>query len=249
MRWTVSSKQREFFQRTQLIEFDGLLTKAQTALLVENSKKILSQRLGVSQYELHKKTPEEVFMHGRDLSRATPLIKKEVGSSQLARIAAELTEQSSLRLAYDQMISSTHFLSYSNTPTSPFNELIKNKFSLLECSSFQGLLCGLLLCLSKAGSTPEEPIPPEDEANVDAETPLSIFPARPGNGVFFHPSLPLSFDSIYGQQDALYMLIAYSQPRTVYIHQPNDPHTHFLKTLGYVFGDKLMEKFHPTVYR
>jgi hypothetical protein len=246
MRWTVSSQQREFFQRTQLIEFDALLTEPQTSMLAENCKKKLGHRLGIEPNDLKKKTPEEIFINGRDLSRTDPLIRKEVSHQQLARIAAELTEQSSLRLAYDQLISSTHFLSYSNTPKSPFNELVRNKLPLLEFSSLQGLLCGLILCLSKENPPSEKsdnpPLPVE-------EKPLSIFPAKPGNGVFFHPSFPISFDGLYGQENALYMIIAYSHPRTVYVHQPHDPHTHFLKTLGYVFGDKLVEKFHPTVYR
>ncbi|QLH36192.1 MAG: hypothetical protein HWD61_08680 [Parachlamydiaceae bacterium] len=45
------------------------------------------------------------------------------------------------------------------------------------------------------------------------------------------------------------MLLAFADFRTVYILNENDPHTHTLKHLGYVFGDKLSDKLNPIVYR
>lgn len=47
----------------------------------------------------------------------------------------------------------------------------------------------------------------------------------------------------------MYLVLAYSSAHPIYRFQPSDPHTHFLKQYGYVFGDQLQETTHPTLFR
>jgi hypothetical protein len=235
MRWNLSSQQKDFFQKQQMIEFDELLTETQTTSLAESCHRALGANLGVAPTEVSKKSPEEIFTHGRDLSRQEPLIRKIVTNPHIAEIAAELTHQPLLKLAYDQVLSFTLSPKSDQNTQSPFVSLLESPPSLQEMSCFQDILCGLLICLS-------------NEKNEKNDS-LSPFSCKPGSGVFFTPTLRLSLDQLYGDHEALYLLIAYASPRSVYIFQPSDPNTHNLKKLGYVFGDRLSEKFHPTVYR
>jgi len=235
MRWNLSSQQKDFFQKQQMIEFDELLTEAQTASLAESCHRALGTNLGIAPAEVSKKSPEEIFTNGRDLSRQEPLIRKIATNPHIAEIAAELTHQPLLKLAYDQVISFTDSPKSKHNAQSPFAGLLENPPSLQEMSCFQDLLCGLLICVSN-----------ERKGENDN---LSPFSCKPGSGVFITPALRLSLEELYGDHEALYLLITYASPRSVYILQPSDPNTHNLKKLGYVFGDRLSEKFHPTVYR
>lgn len=62
-----------------------------------------------------------------------------------------------------------------------------------------------------------------------------------GDALFFTPQASLPpFETA--------LFISYTEPKTLYIYNPEDPHTHFLKTLGYSFGDCLKESTHPLLY-
>lgn len=243
MRWAISSHQCDFFQNNELIEFENFLSTAQTHKLMSVCKNGIETRLGITAHEDFKRNPEEVFMKGRDLFRENLNLKKQICDSKFSRIAAELTHATNLRLACDQLIASTHFVQYFLPQARHFNEFMKQPHSLMDLTSFQGVVCGVMLCLSKDQEATIEG--PEKEQSLK----LSVYPAKPGNAVFFKPSHTFSFQDLYGKEDALYLLIVYCQAKTTYVFQPNDIHTHALKNLGYVFGDSLTEKYHPTVYR
>ena len=61
-----------------------------------------------------------------------------------------------------------------------------------------------------------------------------------GAGIFLGPHAMAPLDTA---QD--YLLIVYAQRTTLYWPEPADPHAHGLKRLGYVFGDRLSDEFHP----
>ncbi len=46
-----------------------------------------------------------------------------------------------------------------------------------------------------------------------------------------------------------YFVVGWATSRAQYILQPKDLYTHELKRLGYVFGDRLKEEWHPTLIR
>lgn len=46
-----------------------------------------------------------------------------------------------------------------------------------------------------------------------------------------------------------YFLIGYGDKHSQYLYEIRDPNAHFLKSLGYVFGDRLNDNLHPILLR
>lgn len=64
-----------------------------------------------------------------------------------------------------------------------------------------------------------------------------------GSGSFYLPSTPLpSFEDRF-------FMIAYCDKYSQYLFEERDPQVHFLKSLGYVFGDRLNDRLHPILLR
>jgi hypothetical protein len=155
---------------------------------------------------------------GRDLWRNSAAIKKIVCSRDYAQIACELTGARELRLGYDQMV-----------------DIFPNEsVNLLEISCIQGILCGLIICIQK----------PSDEEEEFSE----FFPQQVGTGIFFSAETLIPFGDLVHAHKGSYFLIAYTAKDAVYVHQDNDPYLHQWKPLGYAFGDRLQDAFHPMLY-
>lgn len=136
---------------------------------------------------------------------------------KLGPIALVLTGKKKLRLGLDQWISEE------NRPqkTSPLKEMF--------------CLQGLAL----AAAIAQNPILPAKRS------PLGILPL-PSNSesvLFFRPDLILDWPHVSSDL----FLILFTLPSAVYVHNPKDPATHFLKQFGYNFGDCLKSDAHPLV--
>lgn len=68
-----------------------------------------------------------------------------------------------------------------------------------------------------------------------------------GHGIFALPTVDLA--TLPLNPEKRYFLIGWADERAQYIFQPKDPHTHELKKHGYVFGDRLNDRWHPTLMR
>lgn len=77
------------------------------------------------------------------------------------------------------------------------------------------------------------------------KSPLGILPAPSGseNVLFFRPDLILDWP----HTPFNLFLILFALPNAVYIYNPKDPKTLFLKSLGYQYGDLLKSKTHPLI--
>lgn len=71
---------------------------------------------------------------------------------------------------------------------------------------------------------------------------------QPGNVVFFGPEIPLPLEFLKERLNDRYLLLAFSSLHAQYVFQAADPQNHFLKRLGYVYGDKLKDSLHPLIY-
>lgn len=60
-----------------------------------------------------------------------------------------------------------------------------------------------------------------------------------GSGIFLSPTTPLLENDSF--------LIVYCESTTVYQLNSEDPYTHSLKRLGYVFGDRVRNDTHPLI--
>ncbi|MBA3957702.1 MAG: hypothetical protein H0X51_04810 [Parachlamydiaceae bacterium] len=230
MKFAINRDHRDQFREHQAIECEGLLSPEEISELLKAVDAGLALRLRIKPSELVKQSSERIFSVGRDLWRVAPPIKKVVMQSRFAEIAADLAEQRMLRLGYDQFFPSIE--------PSPIQEkggyfsLLQQASSLTEVSCLQGITGGLLLCLS--GESPSSQ--------------STIFPSRPGNGVFFKAGAAIPFPQL-NTHPQKHLLIVYTQATAVYVHRDKDPLAHVFKSVGYTYGDKLVDKWNPIVYR
>ena len=162
----------------------------------------------------------------RDLFRKDPEIKKIILRHKLAEIASNLTKTKPLRFGYD------HLFKSGDLP------LFKEGLTLDEMSSIQGVVCGFILSIT-------------DEPNPLMETgisPIPLLPHKKGAGIFFSKDSPISFKKMFELPNQTHILIVYVKQNAVYQETPNDPMPNFLKTLGYGYGDKLLNDTHPIVF-
>ncbi|MBU6446810.1 MAG: hypothetical protein KGQ49_05375 [Verrucomicrobia bacterium] len=69
-------------------------------------------------------------------------------------------------------------------------------------------------------------------------------PAHAEQALFFRPDLILDWP--HGSSDLF--LILFTLPNGVYIHNPKDPETTYLKALGIQYGDVLQNATHPLIH-
>lgn len=76
--------------------------------------------------------------------------------------------------------------------------------------------------------------------------PLPEYPHLPqqiGDVGFYAKHFPIDFSLL----KTPCLLVAFASEKALYIFQENDPSTHFLKKLGYGFGDHLTNETHPII--
>lgn len=137
----------------------------------------------------------------------------------LGQIALVLTGKRKLRLGYSEWITKE------NRP--------KKSGRLKEWLSIQNL--ALAICIA-----PNPVIPAK-------RSPLGILPlpSPPSNILFFRPDLNLDWPHVTSDL----FLIILTLENGIYIHNPNDPKTTYLKTLGYEYGDVLKANTHPLIVK
>lgn len=256
MKFSVIKEQRFFFQKNHWIECEGILSESQLQTLSREIPTVCTERLKTPE---GKASSEQLFGVGRDLWRGTSPLKKIILSSGLAQIASELIEQQPLRMGYDQLFPP---LSLGTSLNGVYATYLNECLSLEEISSIQGVLCGLMLCISEpqvnATAKASNPIPEEltekstepSTDPIEAVQPIlnDVFPLSAGNGIFFAPNIPIDFSAMKRFSGGKYLLIVYVKSNSVYYRQEKDPHLHHFKQLGYHFGDKLTEVLNPLVY-
>jgi len=215
MKFIIENEHREFFQKNMAIEFEGLLSDEELTLLNHEISEVLSQR---------QDKGHNVYA-ARDLWRESSVIKKIACQRRFAEIAAQLVDEKPLRLGYDLFFPSPS-LEAEPQPSKTLNEM----------SSLQGIVCGLLLCLS--GKEP-----------VTSSMEVQMFSGTSGNGVFLSPEAPINFQELSHHEGHSYYLVVYTKAKSVYIRNDQDPHTHAFKEVGYAFGDRLLDELNPIIYR
>ncbi|MBS0615683.1 MAG: hypothetical protein JSR58_03930 [Verrucomicrobia bacterium] len=142
-------------------------------------------------------------------------------SRPAAQLAAELFNAKQLRIAFDQYLRTLQ----------PTNSPLKEAYTLQQISCFQPIVGGLLVRL-----TP------------DAHPPL-MTPRSVGSALFLSPDLLVPWPALFQNPDQAFLLIVYVPLRSRYVLEPQDPHTHALKKLGYGFGDSIQDATHPLLVR
>lgn len=168
-------------------------------------------------------TSQEQFSVGRDLWRQNEEIKKIVLGRRLSHLAFELLQKKPLRLAFDQL------LPEASSTVLEKERYFKEDVTFQEISSISNLQGIFLLCIKTFG---------DETANIEA-----------GSGYFFLPGTVFPFASFTPSKNCRFLLVGYGDPYSQYLHVTNDPQVHYLKKLGYVFGDHLNDSLHPLLLR
>ncbi len=247
MRFTVNKEQRDFFQKKGWIEFEDLLKEEQIQAIQRPLEEVLAERLKVSTSQVGKQPAERLYHQGHDLWRSSPILQHFIMQPRFGEIAVELIGRKVLRLGYDQFFPPLHPPSLSSLPLSFYAPFMGRGLSLEEVSSIRGVACGMMIALGeKTGSVLQKE---EASGEVSEGQKIDIFPFRAGHVIFFRPHLPVAWDCLAHHVGQRFYLIVYASSLSYYQLQPNDPHTHALKHLGYIFNDPLADKLNPVVYR
>ncbi len=241
MKFATAKEHRNFFQNHGWIEFEELISNDQLTLANQAIDQVLAERLNASPERLRLLPSEQLYLQGHDLWRSNSILRKLVTQTRFAEIASELIEKKPLRLGCDQLFPARHQQTQlSATAPQVYTHFLEQTTTLEAVSCLQGVTCGLMLSLGGKETVPFEKIPSEG---------ADIFPSQPGHVIFFRPNIPIKWDSLYLHEGQRFYLIVYTQMSAHYQLQPQDPHTHALKRLGYVFNDKLNDRLHPIIYR
>lgn len=235
----IAKEHRQYFEKHQFLELEGILSESQANLLRRDIRGAMSKYVSLNK----QVEAENFFAAGRDLWRKNKSVAKVAKEKTLAAIAAELMRVKFLRLAYDQYLPA--FPEETNSLAKSFSDadsgyvcFLQKKNTLQELSCIQGLVCGLIICLSSSQNLEEE------QANEDAP-----FPKKAGNVVFFSGQKVIDFSELEKRAGQEFILIAYADKSAVYAYNENDSHLHAFKQLGYVFGDRLNDTLNPVLFR
>lgn len=226
MKFSVSLEQRDFFRKTGFIHFVDLLNTSELAIL--NSG--IEESLAVIRKKISQREPASL---GRDLWRLNEGIKKIVFSKRLIDLAYELIQKKPLRIAFDELLPEKSL--YSRHEINDFH--YSDTASFQEHSCISGLQGHFLLCIKRFPDT------------VPAGDSNPLFALEEGSGFFIAPEAVFPFLSATPSTTMRFFLIGYCDKFSQYLHEERDPHCHFLKSLGYVFGDTLNDRLHPIILR
>lgn len=166
---------------------------------------------------------------GRDIFREDPAVKKVIFSRRLVELAFDLLQKKPIRFAFDQVLfEKPAFQKNQQEPLEPPK-------TFLDLSCVRPLECVFLICIQSAVFAEPE------------TSPTTAFALEPGSGILARPDVIFPFMNFSPSPSRRYLMIAYGNSHSQYLYEPQDPGCHFLKSLGYVFGDRLNEKLHPTL--
>lgn len=222
VKYAVDNAHREFFSRYRWIEFEELLSPSALAEINDAIDQVLAHRLIVPLGQIGRQDAQSSYSAGRDLWRDHKRIKQLVLQKPFAEIMAELVEERPLRIAFDQVVDVT--------PPPPKRQPMT--LSLEAMTPFRGLVGGLILCLKPA---------------VGFRS--AFFPTKAGNGICVLPTAELALGDLLSSVPQRYLIIGYGKAVTLFVHRPNDAYSSTLRSMGYNYGDRLVDRLHPVVIR
>ncbi len=167
----------------------------------------------------------ELQAAGKDLWKINDEVKKLLIKSRIGEIAGFLFKKRPIRLAFTQTF----------IPRTSQSLSFTENYSIEDISSVDPVLGGVFICLNNSEETISQELP--DFKNQTK-----------GSAIFFSAKYPIPFKDLILQQGLQGILVCFSPVKIRYKLQPLDKTTHFLKKLGYTFGDLIEEKDAPFLY-
>lgn len=225
MKFAIDSEQRDYFRKMGFIPFADLLNKQELSLLNAGINEALKDGA--------EKRPGSNAYIGRDMWRKDDRIKNIVFSKRLIELAYAIVDKKPLRIAFDQ------YFAVETKPKAPLMLSFSETASIQQQSCISHLQGLFLICIQN--DVPRATAEQKEDSPFDALV--------QGSGIFLNPANPYPFAALAKTDMRRFLLIAYGDNYSQYLAQPADPQGHFLKSLGYVFGDRLNDRLHPIVYR
>ena len=219
MRIIVSGEQISFFERFGYVELESFIDDRRANRLLLAAEEEMEKR--------SRRDPSEFLgdpstLYGYDLALSSEVVRKELFSLPLATAAFHFVRKKPLRYAFDSLW---------RIPG------VSLEASLDSVSSVAPLMISVVIALTDQEETLNPTLTPFE---------YSLFPRQKGSVAFISSKTVFHTAAVI---PGTYLLLAYASAQPVYRFQPSDPHTHFLKQYGYVFGDTLPETTHPVLYR
>jgi len=218
MRFKITGEHRKVLEKQKFIEFEDVFSLDEIEIVSKHVDEVLAKR---SRRLIETVSCEQLFSVGRDLWRDDPVLENFICNRGLAGLVAQLFQQKTLCLAFDQALRTTSGVGYPSSTTS----------TLQQRSCIQPLAGAVLIRLSGESH------------------PLSMLPKKRENAVLMGPNLILPWEIFFQEPKCSFLMIAYAPAKALYVSEKNDPNLHFLKTLGYGFGDHLNTSYHPLLYK
>jgi len=164
--------------------------------------------------------------YARDVALFSSEVRKVLFSKSLGQIASQLAKKKTVRYGGDWLWKGDIV---------PWGQKTESG-DLSSCFCVKPLALACLFALSdrESGAVQNDPFLPE----------------KAGDALLFSPQLIYPWRSLGGQDKTQkFLLFLYAEKEALYTFNPLDPHTHALKRMGYVFGDRLKETTHPHLVR
>lgn len=218
MRFKVTGEHRKVLEKQKFIEFEDLFSLDELEKVSKHVDEVLAKR---ARQLIDTQSCEELFHVGRDVWRDDPVLENFICNRGMAQLAAQLFQQKTLQLAFDQALRTTLRSGFPNADTA----------TLQQKSCVQPLAGAVLIRLSGESH------------------PLSMLPKKRENAVLLAPNLILPWEIFFQEPKSSFLLIAYAPAKAIYVCEKGDSNLHFLKKLGYGFGDNLNTSHHPLLYK
>jgi hypothetical protein len=218
MRFKVTGDHRKVLEKQKFIEFEDVFSLDEIEKASKHVDEVLAKR---ARQLIETQSCEELFHVGRDLWRDDPVLENFICNRGVAQLVAQLFQQKTLCLAFDQSLRTTLRARYPGAIPA----------TLQEKSCIQPLAGAVLIHLSGESH------------------PLSMLPKKRENAVLIAPNLILPWEIFFQEPKCSFLLIAYVPAKALYVCEKNDPNLHSLKKLGYGFGDNLNTSHHPLLYK
>ena len=218
MRFKVTGDHRKVLEKQKFIEFEDVFSLEEIEKASQHVDGVLAKK---TKQLIDTQSCPELFHVGRDLWRDDPVLENFICNRGLAQLTAQLFQQKTLYLGFDQALRTTTRPGFPGaTPA-----------TLQQKSCIQPLVGVVLIRLSGESD------------------PLSMLPKKRENVVLMAPNLILPWEMFFQEPKRSFLMIGYAPAKALYVCEKNDPNLHFLKKLGYAFGDHLNTNFHPLLYK
>ena len=228
MKIIADPEQIRYFKEHHTIQFDDVLSSSRLDEVNDEIDTLLSRRTGEKKELVATFPPAEVYPYARDFWRESESIKKFDCQNRFADLLLSFFVSQRFLLGSDQLLVPESRATIGYQPYYP--QAFPEPKPLEEQGSIQGVHSALIVCLQG-----------------ESENTESIFPTHPGSVAVVGPNYPLPFFELGNNFTQRFLLITYARHNAMYLHREEDPNTHYLKSLGYVFGDKLLQKGHPLI--